>query len=202
MTVRDILKMGDSRLLRTAPPVTQFDADALHLLITDLLDTMRVADGAGLAAPQIGVDLQVVIFGTDSANLRYPQAPLVPRTVLINPVITPLVPSMQAPQHWLPIQPADLQEGADLSPYQVEDWEGCLSVPGLRGKVPRFSHIRYTGFDQYGEQIDRTVEGFHARVVQHECDHLIGKLYPMRVRDFTQFGFTSELFPGLDAPDD
>ncbi len=178
MAVRDILKMGDPRLLRVAPPVTEFDSDALHLLISDLLDTMRAADGAGLAAPQIGVDLQVVIFGTDSVNPRYPQAPVVPRTVLINPVITP------------------------LQSDQIEDWEGCLSVPGLRGKVPRFTRIRYAGFNQYGEGIDRTVEGFHARVVQHECDHLIGKLYPMRVRDFTQFGFTSELFPGLDAQDD
>ncbi|MDD2882349.1 MAG: peptide deformylase [Rhodoferax sp.] len=202
MAVRNILKMGDPRLLRTAPPVTQFDTDELHLLITDLLDTMRAADGAGLAAPQIGVDLQVVIFGTDSSNPRYPDAPLVPRTVLINPVITPLMPSRQAPQHWMPLQLANLQSPADLAPYQFEDWEGCLSVPGLRGKVPRFTHIRYAGFNQYGDLIDRTVEGFHARVVQHECDHLIGTLYPMRVRDFTQFGFTSELFPGLDPHDD
>jgi peptide deformylase len=149
MAVREILKMGDPRLLRVAQPVTAFDTDALHLLITDLLDTMRAADGAGLAAPQIGVDLQVVIFGTDRANPRYPQAPVVPRTVLINPIITP------------------------LAAAEVEDWEGCLSVPGLRGKVPRFEQIRYTGFDQYGDPIDRTVEGFHARVVQHECDHLI-----------------------------
>jgi|SRR3989339_518166 len=178
MAVREILKMGDSRLLRVAQSVTAFDTDELHLLITDLLDTMRAADGAGLAAPQIGVDLQVVIFGTDRANPRYPQAPVVPRTVLINPIITP------------------------LAPTQVEDWEGCLSVPGLRGKVPRFEQIRYVGFDQYGDPIDRTVAGFHARVVQHEYDHLIGKLYPMRVRDFTQFGFTSVLFPGLDSADE
>lgn len=184
MSVRDILKMGDPRLLRVAQPVTQFDTDELHLLITDLLDTMRAADGAGLAAPQIGVDLQVVIFGTGTPNPRYPQAPVVPRTVLINPVITPL---------------AGL-EGA--LPEEVEDWEGCLSVPGLRGKVPRFQTIRYTGWDQFGEPIDRTVEGFHARVVQHECDHLIGKLYPMRVRDFSQFGFTSVLFPELAESDD
>ena len=204
MAVRDILKMGDPRLLRIAPPVTEFDSDALHLLITDLLDTMRAADGAGLAAPQIGVDLQVVIFGTDNVNPRYPEAPLVPRTVLINPVITPLVPSRQAPHHWKPLQLADAQNlnQPDLSPYQFEDWEGCLSVPGLRGKVPRFTHIRYAGFNQYGDVIERTVEGFHARVVQHECDHLIGKLYPMRMRDFTQFGFTSEMFPGLDVQDD
>ncbi|MGB4583392.1 MAG: peptide deformylase [Rhodoferax sp.] len=173
MAVREILKMGDPRLLRVAQAVTAFDTDELHLLITDLLDTLRAADGAGLAAPQIGVDWQLVIFGTDRANPRYPQAPVVPRTVLINPVITPL--------------------GSAV----VEDWEGCLSVPGLRGKVPRFEQIRYTGFDQYGDAIERTVAGFHARVVQHECDHLVGKLYPMRMRDFTQFGFTSVLFPEL-----
>ena len=178
MAVRDILKMGDPRLLRVAPPVTQFDTDELHLLITDMLDTMRAANGAGLAAPQIGVDLQLVIFGTDAPNPRYPDAPVVPRTVLINPVITPI--------------------DAD----EESDWEGCLSVPGLRAVVPRWSHIRYTGFDQYGDPIDRTVEGFHARVVQHECDHLIGTLYPMRVRDFTKFGFTEVLFPGLDAVQD
>lgn len=178
MTIREILKMGDSRLLRVAQPVAAFDTDALHLLVSDMFDTMRAADGAGLAAPQIGVNLQVVIFGADQVNPRYPDAPLVPRTVLLNPVITPLS--------------ADEEEG----------WEGCLSVPGLRGLVPRFSHIRYTGFDQYGDPIDRTVNGFHARVVQHECDHLMGKLYPMRIRDFTQFGYTDVLFPGLDASAD
>ncbi len=178
MTIRDILKMGDPRLLRVAPPVTQFDTDELHLLITDMLDTMRAANGAGLAAPQIGVNLQLVIFGTDAPNPRYPDAPVVPRTVLINPVITPL---------------GDTEE---------EDWEGCLSVPGLRGVVPRWSHIQYTGFDQYGDPINRTVEGFHARVVQHECDHLDGKLYPMRVRDFRQFGYTDVLFPGIAATED
>ena len=178
MGMREILKMGDLRLLRVAPPVAQFDTDELHLLITDMLDTMRAASGAGLAAPQIGVDLQLVIFGTDDVNPRYPDAPPVPRTVLINPVITPL--------------------GDD----EQQDWEGCLSVPGLRAVVPRWSHIRYTGFDQFGDAIDRTVDGFHARVVQHECDHLIGKLYPMRVRDFTQFGFTEVLFPGIAAAED
>ena len=178
MTVREILKMGDARLLRIAPPVPAFDTDELHLLVSDMFDTMRSVDGAGLAAPQIGVDLQLVIFGTDQINPRYPDAPLVPRTVLLNPVITP------------------------LGPEEESDWEGCLSVPGLRGVVPRFSQIRYTGFDQYGDPIDRTVSGFHARVVQHECDHLIGKLYPMRVRDFSQFGYTEVLFPGLDAPAD
>ena len=178
MTVREILKMGDPRLLRIAAPVSQFDTDQLHLLISDMLDTMAAANGAGLAAPQIGVDLQVVIFGTDTTNPRYPDAPVVPRTVLINPVITAL--------------DAEFENG----------WEGCLSVPGMRGVVPRHARIRYTGFDQYGDAIDRTVNGFHARVVQHECDHLWGKLYPMRMTDFTQFGFTEVLFPGLDAADD
>jgi peptide deformylase len=172
MTVREILKMGDARLLRVAKPVCEFDTDALHLLITDLLDTMRAANGAGLAAPQIGVDLQLVIFGTPDANPRYPDRPLVPPTVLINPIITPLGDATDA------------------------DWEGCLSVPGLRGQVPRWLHIRYTGFDQYGDAIDRTVDGFHARVVQHECDHLLGKLYPMRMTDMSQFGYTQVLFPG------
>lgn len=185
MAIREILKMGDPRLLRIAPPVTLFDTDELHLLISDMLDTMLAADGAGLAAPQIGVDLQLVIFGSNARNPRYPQAPVVPQTVLLNPVITPLP-----------------QSENDATPLQVEDWEGCLSVPGLRAMVPRFARIRYAGFDQYGDPIDRTVEGFHARVVQHECDHLIGKLYPMRVRDFSRFGFTDVLFPGLDAGQD
>lgn len=183
MAVRDILKMGDPRLLRVAKPVPQegFDSDALHLLVSDLLDTMASANGAGLAAPQIGVDLQVVVFGSRDANPRYPDRPLVPPTVLVNPVITPLTTSGAVA--------GDMPE--------EEDWEGCLSVPGLRAKVPRWSHIRYTGFDQYGDPIDRTVQGFHARVVQHECDHLWGKLYPMRVRDFSQFGYTEVLFPEL-----
>lgn len=185
MAVRDILKMGDPRLLRMAQPVTQFDSDALHLLVTDLLDTMRSADGAGLAAPQIGIDLQLVIFGSNERNPRYPEAPPVPKTVLINPVITPLG-----------------QSEEDPTLLEVEDWEGCLSLPGLRGLVPRFSRIRYTGFDQYGDPIERTVEGFHARVVQHECDHLIGRLYPMRVRDFSKFGFTDVLFPDIAATED
>ena len=180
MTVRTILKMGDPRLLRIAPPVpaADFDSDAIHLLVSDMFDTMHAVNGAGLAAPQIGVDVQLVIFGTDAPNPRYPDAPIVPRTVLLNPVITAL-------------------DAAEES-----DWEGCLSVPGLRGVVPRFVHIRYTGVDQYGDPIDRTVSGFHARVVQHECDHLIGKLYPMRVSDFTQFGYTEVLFPGLAEGDD
>lgn len=185
MAVRDILKMGDPRLLRIAPPVTQFDSDELHLLVSDMLDIMLAADGAGLAAPQIGVDLQLVIFGSIARNPRYPEAPIVPRTVLINPVIT-LLPRSEN----------------DPTLHEVQDWEGCLSVPGLRAMVPRFSRIRYTGFDQYGDPIDRTVEGFHARVVQHECDHLIGKLYPMRVRDFRSFGFVDVLFPGSDANQD
>jgi len=178
MTVRDILKMGDPRLLRVAQPVRAFDTDALHTLVTDLLDTMRAANGAGLAAPQIGVDLQVVIFGTGAPNPRYPDAPLVPHTVLVNPVITPL---------------GDAED---------DGWEGCLSVPGLRGLVPRWSCIRYTGFDQYGDAIDRTVDGFHARVVQHECDHLIGILYPMRILDLRSFGFADVLFPGQQLEDD
>ena len=178
MTVRDILKMGDARLLRMAQKVTDFDSDELHLLITDMLDTMRAANGAGLAAPQIGVDLQLVVFGSFERNPRYPDRPVVPPTVLINPTITP------------------------IGEAEENDWEGCLSVPGLRGMVPRRAHIRYTGYDQYGDAIDRTVEGFHARVVQHECDHLWGKLYPMRVRDFSQFGYTEVLFPALGADAD
>jgi len=178
MAFREILKMGDPRLLRTAQPVAAFDTDELHLLVRDMFETMQAVNGAGLAAPQIGVDLQLVIFGTDTVNPRYPDAPPVPRTVLLNPVITPL---------------GDEEE---------EGWEGCLSVPGLRGVVPHFARIRYTGFDPYGDPIDRTVDGFHARVVQHEVDHLLGKLYPMRVRDFSRFGFIEVLFPGLDASED
>ena len=177
MTVREILKMGDARLLRIAQPVTAFDTPELHALITDLFETMHAANGAGLAAPQIGVDLAVVIFGFRH-NQRYPEAPPVPETVLINPQITPL---------------GDAEE---------EGWEGCLSVPGLRGVVPRFARIGYTGFDVAGARIEREAEGFHARVVQHECDHLVGTLYPMRVRDFTRFGFTSVLFPHADPGDD
>ena len=178
MTVREILKMGDARLLRVAEPVQAFDTPELHALIADMRETMAAVNGAGLAAPQMGVNLQVVIFGSTARNPRYPDRPLVPPTVLINPVITP------------------------LGPEEEEDWEGCLSVPGLRGVVPRFARIRYTGFDEKGQPIDRTVDGFHARVVQHECDHLIGKLYPMRVRDFTRFGFTEVLFPDISAAED
>ena len=177
MTIQTILKMGDPRLLRVAQPVTGFDTPELHALVADMFDTMHAANGAGLAAPQIGVDLQLVIFGFSKTD-RYPDAPPVPETVLINPTITPL---------------SDVEE---------DGWEGCLSVPGLRGVVPRWSRIRYTGFDLAGQPIDREAEGFHARVVQHECDHLAGKLYPMRVRDFSRFGFTSVLFPGLDASAD
>ncbi len=174
MTVREILKMGDARLLRTAPAVEAFDTPELHALVADMLETMAAVNGAGLAAPQIGVNLQVVIFGSGAVNPRYPHEPPIPATILLNPVITPL----------------DEEE-------QV-GWEGCLSVPGMRAMVPRWQRIRYSGFDVQGRAIDRTADGFHSRVVQHECDHLIGKLYPMRVRDFSQFGFTSVLFPGLD----
>ncbi len=177
MAICEILKMGDPRLLNVARPVEAFDTSDLYDLIADLKDTMAAAQGAGLAAPQIGVDLAVVIFGFGRSQ-RYPDAPPVPETVLINPVITP------------------------LSDEEEAGWEGCLSVPGLRGVVPRFARIRYTGFDQYGRRIEREAEGFHARVVQHECDHLIGKLYPMRVRDFRLFGYTSVLFPELDAQAD
>ncbi|CAM2189414.1 Peptide deformylase 2 [Paraburkholderia sacchari] len=175
--IREILRMGDPRLLGIARPVDHFDTPELHELIADMFDTMHAANGAGLAAPQIGVDLQVVIFGFED-NERYPEAPAVPQTVLINPVIHPL-------SH-------DMEEG----------WEGCLSVPGLRGAVGRYSMIRYNGFDQYGNSIERVAEGFHARVVQHECDHLIGKLYPMRITDFSKFGFTDILFPDLDPKND
>lgn len=174
MAVREILKMGDLRLLKVALPVTHFDTPVLHALVTDLFDTMAAANGAGLAAPQIGVDAQVVIFGFDHLE-RYPDAEPVPRTVLVNPVIEPL---------------GDEQE---------DGWEGCLSVPGMRGMVPRHLRIRYRGFDPYGQAIERQATGFHARVVQHECDHLQGLLYPMRIRDFTRFGYTSVLFPDLPA---
>ena len=178
MAIHEILKMGDARLLRVAQPVESFDTDALHLLVRDMFETMRAVNGAGLAAPQIGVDLRVVIFG-GGANPRYPDAAAVPDTVLINPQLTPL--------------------GAE----EAGGWEGCLSVPGLRGWVPRWTRLRYTGFDAAGQPIDRIATGFHARVVQHECDHLDGILYPMRVRDFSRFGFTDVLFPdGSVAADD
>lgn len=177
--IRDILKMGDPRLTRIASPVpaAMIGSAELDQLIQDMFDTMEAAGGVGLAAPQIGVDLQLVIFGFDRSD-RYPDAPAVPRTILLNPLVTP------ASQ--------DMEEG----------WEGCLSVPGLRGAVNRFTLIRYQGIDPKGQPIDRTAEGFHARVVQHECDHLIGRLYPSRITDFAKFGFTDVLFPGVDAVDD
>ncbi|CAN5356991.1 peptide deformylase [soil metagenome] len=178
MTVREILRMGDPRLLRVAEPVTAFDTPDLFSLLDDMFDTMAAANGAGLAAPQIGVNLRVVIFGSGEPNPRYPDAPIVPQTVLINPVID------------------------FIDDDVVEDWEGCLSVPGLRGRVPRQFQLRSRGFDERGRPIDRTVEGFHARVVQHECDHLDGILYPMRIRDFTSFGFIEQLFPGGLVPAD
>ena len=179
MAVREILKMGDARLLRVAQPVRTFGTAELAALVDDMHETMVAANGAGLAAPQIGVDLQLVIFGFEH-NQRYPEAPPLPLTVLLNPQITP------------------------LSEDEVDGWEGCLSVPGLRGLVPRWTRIRYTGLDLQGRPIEREAEGFHARVVQHECDHLIGRLYPTRMRDLTQLGYTSVLFPELgdNASDD
>jgi peptide deformylase len=175
--IHDVLKMGDARLLRLAEPVAVFDTPELHALVADMFDTMRALNGAGLAAPQIGVNLRVVIFGF-AASERYPDAEAVPETVLVNPLISFI--------------------GDD----QEDGWEGCLSVPGLRGVVPRYLRLRYQGCDQFGKPIDRTVSDFHARVVQHECDHLDGVLYPMRVRDFRQFGFTDVLFPGVPDQDD
>lgn len=174
MTVRTVLRMGDARLLQPAAPVTAFGTPELSALIADMFDTMAAEGGVGLAAPQIGVGLRVVIFGFEHSE-RYPDAPPVPMTILVNPLITPLS--------------DDLEDG----------WEGCLSVPGLRGVVPRHTRIRYQGFTPAGEPIERIAEGFHARVVQHECDHLDGTLYPMRVRDFSRFGFTDVLFPELGA---
>ena len=178
MAIHSILKMGDERLLRIAQPVQAFCTPELHQLVADMQETMAAVNGAGLAAPQIGVDLRLVIFGSGAINPRYPQYEPIPKTILINPVITPL--------------------GAE----EEEGWEGCLSVPGMRGVVPRWARVRYQGFDLQGQAIDRTVDGFHARVVQHECDHLDGKLYPMRIRDFSRFGFNDVLFPGLPAEDD
>ena len=173
MAIQKILRMGDPRLLRVSRPVGAWATLELRALVQDMRDTMRAASGAGIAAPQIGIDLQVVIFGSNESNPRYPDRELVPPTVLLNPVVTPV--------------------GSD----ENEDWEGCLSVPGLRGRVPRWQRVRYQGFDLEGSPIDRTVQGFHARVVQHECDHLAGVLYPMRMRDHAQFGFTEVLFPGM-----
>lgn len=177
MSVREILKMGDPRLLRVAEPVREFGTPAMDALIADMFDTMHAANGAGLAAPQIGVNLQLVIYGFRQ-NQRYPDAPAVPETVLINPQLTPLSEEME------------------------EQFEGCLSVPGLRGSVPRYTRLRYQGVDQFGNQILRDVEGFHARVVQHEVDHLLGILYPMRIIDFSRFGYTDVMFPELDPDDD
>ena len=175
--IHEVLRMGDARLARVAEPVTDFGTPALRELVADMFETMRALDGAGLAAPQIGVNLRLVIFGF-GRNARYPDAPPVPETVLVNPWITPL--------------DAELEDG----------WEGCLSVPGLRGVVPRHRRIRYGGFDIDGAPIEREAEGFHARVVQHECDHLDGILYPARIRDFTRFGFTEVLFPNQVLQDD
>ena len=177
MAIKPVLKMGEPLLLEVASQVEQFDTPEFNVLIQDMQDTMASLNGAGLAAPQIGVGLQVVIFGFKE-NQRYPDADEVPFTVLVNPQLTPLSDEIE------------------------EDWEGCLSVPGLRGKVPRYTRLRYQGFDQYGHVIDRQVDGFHARVVQHECDHLQGILYPMRIRDFRTFGFTEVLFPGQEVLDD
>lgn len=177
MAVREVLRMGDPRLLLQAQPVERYGTPALRRLVTDLMDTMKAMNGAGIAAPQIGVSEQVVIFG-GFPTPRYPDADAIAFTVLVNPVLTPLGDGME------------------------EGWEGCLSVPGMRGIVPRYHRLRYTGFDVEGKPIDRSVEGFHARVVQHECDHLLGILYPMRITDMSRFGFTDVLFPGEDLEDD
>ncbi len=177
MSVREILKMGDPRLLRPAETVKEFGTPELDALIADMFDTMHAANGAGLAAPQIGVNLQLVIFGFKQ-NPRYPDAPQVPETILINPLLTPLSDAIE------------------------DGWEGCLSVPGMRGMVPRWAQLHYRGFDQYGNGIDRSVEGFHARVVQHEADHLLGVLYPMRMKDLSQFGFADVMFPDMDPGED
>lgn len=211
MAVREILKMGDARLLRVAKPVIEFDTPQLRALLQDMRETMRSANGAGLAAPQIGEDVQIVIFGSGQINPRYPDAPPVPPTVLINPVITPVfandsdqnrqIAGIKSALDATKLIAFDLAYAAPAGAME-EGWEGCLSVPGLRGVVPRFKRIRYQGFDEFGQLIDRTVEGFHARVVQHECDHLHGILYPMRVKDFSRFGFTEILFPELHAAQD
>lgn len=177
MPTREVLRMGDKRLLRRAEEVRLFDTAELQALLADMRDTMHAMDGVGLAAPQIGVNLRVVIFEV-AGNPRYPEAEAVPQTVLINPVLTPLSDAME------------------------DGWEGCLSVPGMRGLVPRYTHLRYQGQDEYGAIIDRTVSGFHARVVQHECDHLDGILYPMRIRDMKNFGFSDVLFPDAVVQDE
>ena len=177
MANREVLRMGDARLLRRAEEVRAFDTPELQELLADMRDTMLAKNGVGLAAPQIGVNLRVVIFEV-AGNPRYPEAEAVPQTVLINPVITPLKKTME------------------------DDWEGCISVPGLRGMVHRYTHIRYQGYDEHGVRIDRTVTDFHARVVQHECDHLDGILFPMRMRDLRKLGYTDVLFPGRELADD
>ena len=177
MAIRTVLRMGEPLLLAKAEAVVEFDTPALHALIQDMQDTMAAMNGAGIAAPQIGVSLRVVIFGVGS-NPRYPDAEQVPYTVLINPMLKPVGDAME------------------------DGWEGCLSVPGMRGIVPRYTRLHYTGFDQHGQPIDRLVSGFHARVVQHECDHLDGILYPMRIQDFSNFGYTDVLFPDSDIADD
>src|SRR5450755_1322348 len=178
MAIRPVLRMGDPRLLRPSDRELEFDTSELHALLADMQDTMASLNGAGLAAPQIGAPWRVVIFGTNAANPRYPDAEIVPRTVLINPELTPLGSAME------------------------DGWEGCLSVPGMRGLVPRYQQLRYRGVDQQGRPIERQVDGFHARVVQHEVDHLDGILYPMRITDLGQFGFAEELFPGQGLEDD
>ncbi|HEY4974439.1 MAG TPA: peptide deformylase [Steroidobacteraceae bacterium] len=178
MAIKPVLRMGDPKLLRVSDPVRTFDTPELHALLADMQDTMISLNGAGLAAPQIGAPWRVVIFGTDAANPRYPDAEIVPRTILINPELTPLGGAME------------------------QGWEGCLSVPGMRGLVPRYQQLRYRGVDQRGRPIERQVSGFHARVVQHEVDHLDGILYPMRITDMSQFGFAEELFPGQGLEDD
>ncbi|NOT64984.1 MAG: peptide deformylase [Methylotenera sp.] len=182
MTIKSVLRMGEPCLLLKAAPVEQFNTPELHALISDLEDTMLAMNGAGIAAPQIGESIRVVIFGQkatdDTKNPRYPDADAVPYTVLINPVITPVGDEME------------------------EGWEGCLSVPGMRGIVPRYVRLHYAGFDQYGNAIDRLVSGFHARVVQHECDHLDGVLYPMRIENLKDFGYTDIFFPNQDVQDD
>jgi peptide deformylase len=178
MSIRRVLRMGDPQLLRISEPVRQFDTPRLRELLADMRDTMAALNGAGLAAPQIGVPWRVVIFGTGAPNPRYPEAEVVPETVLINPELAPL--------------------GAEME----QGWEGCLSVPGLRGLVPRYRELHYRGVDERGEPIDRRVSGFHARVVQHEVDHLDGILYPMRMTDMSRFGFNEELFPGQSLSDD
>jgi len=177
MAIKPVLKMGDPILLQQAKPIEKFDTPELHALLADMQDTMAALNGAGIAAPQIGASLQVVIFGV-TQNPRYPDAEQVPFTVLVNPELT--------------VQSEETEDG----------WEGCLSVPGMRGLVPRFKSLRYRGYDQFGGQIDRTVTGFHARVVQHEVDHLLGVLYPMRIRDLRYFGFSDTLFPGADVQDE